>query len=235
MQSNRLKLLRNSLKLSQKDMGKLFDVSQTTYSYYEKEDVTLPDKLKDILLDKCNINLNWLITGKGSMYLDNQDNYVEDVTNENTVFRNAKGHELSINKNNTDKIINVTVYNQFVSAGKGENWLSDLEDTYVIKLPDYFIKGCKNAIGLKVRGDSMKDIFLNNGDIVLMDKTDTIVDGMYILSIDNELYVKTLEYEPIGRVVRVISHNKNFKTIEVSADDERITILGKVVGWIHKA
>ena len=79
MQSERLKQIRNKLGLSQAKFGSMLKIPQTTYANYESGKALIPDNLKSELMH-LGINLNWLITGEGSMYLndDNEKLQVED-------------------------------------------------------------------------------------------------------------------------------------------------------------
>ena len=56
MYFERLKMLRNELKLSQNDLGEILGISQTVYSRYERGALTIP---LEILLQLCEIyNVN---------------------------------------------------------------------------------------------------------------------------------------------------------------------------------
>lgn len=72
----RLKQIRNIEKLSQKEFGDLLDISSGAIGNYEVETRELPDNLKIKLKEKYNINLHWLVTGEGNMFL-NENNCQE--------------------------------------------------------------------------------------------------------------------------------------------------------------
>ena len=55
----------NSASAFAKDLG----ISQTTYSNYENGSRSIPDAIYVKLQNEYNVNLNWLICGKGEMFL----------------------------------------------------------------------------------------------------------------------------------------------------------------------
>lgn len=55
-------------------------------------------------------------------------------------------------------------------------------------------------------------------------------NGIYALSIDEEVYVKSLEFDPFEEAIRVISDNSSYALKLLPADTDRIRILGKIIG-----
>lgn len=68
--AERLKKLRGHLRYSQKDFAKRLGILPATYSNYENERRKLSPELLEKLYNEFNVNLNWLITGQGSMFND---------------------------------------------------------------------------------------------------------------------------------------------------------------------
>ena len=68
--AERLKKLRGHLKYSQKGFAKRLGILPATYSNYENEKGKLSPELLKKLYNEFNVNLNWLITGQGSMFND---------------------------------------------------------------------------------------------------------------------------------------------------------------------
>ena len=74
--TDRLKMVRKCLKLKQYEMAKRLDIQYVTYNKYEVG-VTQPNieylgRLNRIF----NVNINWLITGVGSMFVLYEDSEV---------------------------------------------------------------------------------------------------------------------------------------------------------------
>jgi transcriptional regulator with XRE-family HTH domain len=74
----RLLELRKKLKLSQKVLSEETGISQANYSKYEKGVIDPSYSFMNILIEKFNVNSNWLFTGKGKMFLDREDCPVKD-------------------------------------------------------------------------------------------------------------------------------------------------------------
>ncbi len=70
----RLKSIRQELKFSQKEFGKILDVQQTAISNYEKNRFEISNTIIDKLVNEFDINANWLITGKGEMFGESGNN-----------------------------------------------------------------------------------------------------------------------------------------------------------------
>ena len=93
MQSERLKQIRNKLGLSQAKFGSMLKIPQTTYANYESGKALIPDNLKSELMH-LGINLNWLITGEGQMYLDGKEEEAQPRILENRMYCQALPPEI---------------------------------------------------------------------------------------------------------------------------------------------
>ena len=83
---------------------------------------------------------------------------------------------------------------------------------------------------LRVRGDSMKEVGILNGDLIAVRKTDTAGEGKIVVArVDNEVTVKRLMFS--GDHVALMPENKNYAPILVAPDD--LTIEGLFVGVIR--
>lgn len=70
----RFKKLREHLELSQEKFSRQFNITQQTYSLIEKGKRLPNIKTVMILSDNFNVNLNWLISGKGNMFREAIEN-----------------------------------------------------------------------------------------------------------------------------------------------------------------
>jgi phage repressor protein C with HTH and peptisase S24 domain len=92
---------------------------------------------------------------------------------------------------------------------------------------------------VRVTGDSMTDITLNNGDWALFDNHDLKGDGLFVISMFGEMRVKRLQYRLTDRKIIIASENaKRYPYPEIIPVDllERgeLRIHGRVFSWIHK-
>ena len=183
----------------------------------------MPDDLK-ILLSQMGIDLNWLITGKGSMYLSSE---------EKTQYRTPGGRTYEVASSN-NATYTVPILASKVSAGPGAEWASgDFRELRMPTLEQFFLGYPPDDIfAAEVVGDSMQDIDLIDGDFVFACHNVVRGNGIYVLAMDTEVVVKRLEIDSIERKLRIISANADYPDKVV--DPDRVTILGKVIGWLHR-
>ncbi len=90
------------------------------------------------------------------------------------------------------------------------------------------IKGNKRLFGLKVRGDSMIDDGIFEGDTVIVKSQKNANNNDIIIAmVDNDTTVK--RYINKNSTIELIPANKNYEPIKVS-NKNNFTILGKVIG-----
>jgi len=81
----RLKRIREHLKLTQKDMSSIMGVSLKVYQRYEKGEQKPSYEKLIPLINTFNVNINWLLTGKGEMFIK-QEKTKEDLTIEEQII-----------------------------------------------------------------------------------------------------------------------------------------------------
>lgn len=128
---------------------------------------------------------------------------------------------------------------QPVSAGPGRD-LEALYETARLPVMLDFIYPWRpdQVIALQVRGDSMTGVGIFDFDIVLYVPTRREKDegdGIYVISVDNKMLVKRLEFDLFNGHIRIISENERYSPKELRGEDsDRMTIEGKVIGWLHR-
>ena len=164
-------------------------------------------------------NPNWLLTGNGEMFLNKEKEY-------------------SIPQNlNFEDITFIPHVDLKVSAGYGS--ISDeinMTKDYMAFLKEWIFKNvhvsAESLVLFTVNGDSMDSPTsqIKDGGLVLVDKSITEFknDGVYVITLDDALYVKRLQILP-GRRLKVKSDNLNYDPFEVSLDTDNFHIVGKVI------
>ena len=150
------------------------------------------------------------------------------------MFSSEPQHKATISKAD-DLTITIPFVNQKLSAGTGEDYLSDNDiETKTINISEYLARGIDKAtlLAAEVRGDSMVDERIYSGDIVIFSRGLIRQEGIYVINYAGDLMVKKLAFDALNNTVDIISGNRNYPTRTVEADS--IAILGKVVGWIHR-
>jgi repressor LexA len=116
-----------------------------------------------------------------------------------------------------------------VAAGTPILAIENIEGSLVID--PSFLKKSEEHFALKVRGDSMIDAGIFDGDFVIVSSRKEAHNGEIIVAmVGDEVTVKT--YENKSSKVRLIPQNKNYLPIEINKTSD-FSILGKVSGVIR--
>lgn len=85
---------------------------------------------------------------------------------------------------------------------------------------------------LRVKGMSMRDVGILNGDLLAVHRTQEATSGQIIVArVGNDVTVK--RFRRRGNKVRLMPENEDFEPIEVDLRDEEFTIEGLAVGVIR--
>ncbi len=102
-----------------------------------------------------------------------------------------------------------------------------------LDVPEDLVSGMENVYALKVKGDSMIDALIDDGDIVLLQHSETAEDGDMVaawLESEEEVTLKRI-YREQGRV-RLQPANSQMDPIYV--DPSNLSVKGRVIGVIRK-
>ncbi len=120
----------------------------------------------------------------------------------------------------------------FVSSGISAGFPSPADDFLDsgIDLNKELIKNPYSTFYGRVRGDSMKDLGIHNGDLLVIDKSLEPQNGkIAVCYIDGEFTVKTIKIE--DDCCWLVPANENYKPIKVTADNNFI-VWGIVINVI---
>ncbi len=232
-----MKLIRDSIGLSQKSFGERLSIPQTTYANYESNKAKVPDEIKQQLA-VFGVNLHWLITGEGAMYLDSRCGVDEDskdgyspVPIRTGSIINPNGRVATIEIGQGE--ILVPILCQRLSAGPGQDWLPGDFTEERLPLLSRFIRpyNKEDVFAAEVRGDSMTGIQLFDGDIAFFVRGEAEGDGIYVISVDGEVFIKRVEMDPFERMLTIRSENERY--VPKLVEPDRVIIMGKVIGWLH--
>ncbi len=85
-----------------------------------------------------------------------------------------------------------------------------------------------------VSGESMRDAGLQNGDIIVIDKSLTPKNGdIIVAAIDGEFTIKEFRMDSSGQCAWLIPHNEAYQPIRVTEEDN-FSVWGVVTHCIHK-
>ncbi len=98
---------------------------------------------------------------------------------------------------------------------------------------DYLFPDAENVFALRVKGMSMKDLDIIDGDLVLLSKTDLKSGEVGAVLYDGDTTLKRVQKEKAG--IRLIPANPDFDDIVIQPGEaEEVRILGKYVGHLNK-
>jgi repressor LexA len=88
---------------------------------------------------------------------------------------------------------------------------------------------------LRVRGESMQDIGIMEGDLLAVHKTHDAVNGDIVVArVDDEMTVKRLHKTRSKHLINLEPENAEFNTIEVDLREQEFSIEGISVGVIRR-
>ena len=191
------------------DLARFLGISQSTLATWK-----IRNSIKwEIIFEKCNnINLNWLLTGEGEMFLNS--------TQENP---NLPAY---------DKVKIRYYPNVVASAGFGR--IAENEQYEVIEMEKSFLRAIgitsfTDLILVKVLGDSMEP-FIQNGEYVITELTQEASNSNIVIArIKDDVYIKKLLKDPLNRWVKLVSENDLYPDIMLQGEEvNNLQIIGIV-------
>ncbi|HKI77199.1 MAG TPA: transcriptional repressor LexA [Ignavibacteriaceae bacterium] len=150
----------------------------------------------------------------------------------------SRGISFTHNNGTSDRTSNIIekndVFNQIpivgrVAAGSPILAIENIEGNVVID--PSFMKKTDDSFALRVKGDSMINAGIFEGDLVIVTPGMEAVNGdIVVAKLDDEVTVKTFEIK--NNHVRLIPANENYKPIDINQNRE-LSIVGKVVGVVR--
>lgn len=172
------------------------------------------------LVKAFDANPSWLLNGNGEMFLSEESKLKNnlpanlDLTNISFIPM----IDMSVSAGYGSVIEQAETTEDFISFGK--DWLKNNTST----TPE-------NLIIFKVRGDSMDggSSRIKDGSLILTDISinEYINDGIYVINIDNALFVKRLQFVP-GKLI-IKSDNPTYDSFEVDLKSNYVKIIGVVI------
>ncbi|MFH0911317.1 MAG: transcriptional repressor LexA [Planctomycetota bacterium] len=116
-----------------------------------------------------------------------------------------------------------------VAAGTPVTAVENLEGYLTI---DGLFRDADRLFALRVKGDSMVDAGIRDGDFAVVRAQDAVEDGAIgVAVVDEEATVKRIRRE--GRLVRLLPANPAYEPLEIDPELTPFRIAGKVVG-LHR-
>lgn len=219
MHENRLKIIRDDLGgISQAKLASKAGIPVYKIAYAETNAAKISREIAEILSEKFNYNLTWILTGEGPMKKDEASAFT--VIPEQPDFP-------------AEDFVFIRQVNGRISAGGGLAPDNSADIQCAFRKDWIKRKGGKpNSMSLiKVSGDSMEPTLLA-GDLVLVDHSRTTIapqGGIYAISINHEVMIKRIQLLIPQNKLRILSDNPLYEPIE--ADPEQVRINGKIIWY----
>lgn len=102
-----------------------------------------------------------------------------------------------------------------------------------VEVPSYLLKGTNN-FALRVRGDSMMDANIEDGDVIIVKPQEKAENGRIVVAtINGEATVKKLDINPANITLRPCNSSGQYKPIVVQENDQ-FELKGVVVGLLRQ-
>ncbi|EDS77939.1 LexA repressor [Clostridium botulinum C str. Eklund] len=126
------------------------------------------------------------------------------------------------------EMVNIPILGK-VTAGAPILAVENIEDTFPISLN--FIPSNKELFMLKVSGESMIEAGILDGDLAIIEKTNTAKNGEIVVALmDNEVTLKRFFKE--DKHIRLQPENKSMDPIIL--EDDSVSIVGKLAGIFRR-
>lgn len=144
-------------------------------------------------------------------------NFYRDKSYLDSVIVNENGIEEEYPQ---DELVKLNVYSD-IAAGEPIYINDELQGQF--SLPKHFIKDPQTAFIVKVKGDSMIDAGIDNGDYIVIRKQ-CFAENREIIAVDIDGNTTLKRYMPMGSVILLLPENGDYEPIQVSAD--QVNIIG---------
>jgi len=187
------------------------------------------------IAEQCDVNLEWLATGKGSKHPSYD---IENKASENEANKGSssaiqeESNSLRIKEFNEDFVL-VPGYHIQVSAGNGSCAIDAPIKRYLAFRRKYLkYKGLdSNKLAVVfAKGDSMEPTVKDNDSLLVDLSCTTPIDGkLFVVRLGDELYAKRVQKSFDGSI-RLISDNREYEPITVAKEQlDQLCVIGRVV------
>jgi len=144
---------------------------------------------------------------------------------------NEKGIDVFSASSRSDhemKTVSIPLFG-YVTAGEP---VSVYEFEENVEVPAAIVTTPMKTYALKIRGDSMIDEHICDGDIVIVEKRETAYNGDIVIALVDGHETTVKKFRKRGKMVELIPANKEMKPMVF--EEHRVKIQGVVIGVVRK-
>lgn len=155
--------------------------------------------------------------------------HLEALSNRGYLHRDSnRARSIQLSSNTTSGVQTLPLFG-YVAAGRPIEAISGSE---TLPIPEYFLPRRGNCYVLQVKGESMVDEHIQDGDFVVVESRQTASPGEMVVALVDDENVTLKKFFPEGKQVRLQPANEKLQPIVL--DEARVKIQGVVVSVMRK-
>lgn len=219
--SDRFKEVRKKLGLTQKELGKILNKTYIMIQNYESGRRQITDGILLNLQEKFNVNIEWMRTGTGSMFLNDKQKSSAGSVQVNNIADTG-----------VSECVAVPFYTD-ISASAGYGAFTGMEEYENVAVNKNIIKVNNYSVIITVTGDSMEPTLYNKDRVIIdtNDKYELKKNKMYVINKNGYLYIKRYNTCVDGMCI-FTSDNTKYDSLVINEYDSS-NIVGRVKSVIR--
>ena len=222
----------------QQSLAKEIKVGARTLADYETNKSEPKASTLNLIAEKCNISIEWLLLGRGTMHSSHEP-WKAICIDKNTIDPSVQIHGRGT------RMVDIPYYGDaYASAGGGAD-NNKISSDSVMSFDIDFLRlqlGIRSFSGIHIItavGDSMQNTF-QSGEILFIlpfESEGNILrdNGIYVIHTPNGTIVKRIGVHPLKKSYILRSDNDDIPPIELEGDEvDACTIVGRVVAHFDR-
>lgn len=216
----RLAMLMKSMKLKNYQFAKKYGISAASLSRY-KAGERYPDPELLLKLSESEVNVNWLLTGKGTTRIvQDFDGWMKERMEEKLKVVDSKTGLIQSPTIDYTRTVNLTIIGD-ISAGPREHIIDCRDLGENIELPRSLLPGQTDKyMAFRVNGHSMEPNILHEDIVVIKQELDWEIANEKVCAIraDDGVTLKKVELDPTNKRIILQPFNLDYKVQIIDSD-----------------
>ena len=216
----RLAMLMKRMKLKNYQFAKKYGISAASLSRY-KAGERYPDPELLLKLSESEVNVNWLLTGKGTTRIvQDFDGWMKERLEEKLKVVDSKTGLIQAPTIDYTRTVNLTIIGD-ISAGPREDIIDCRDLGENLELPRSLLPGHTDKyMAFRVNGHSMEPNILHEDIVVIKQELDWEIANERVCAIraDDGVTLKKVELDPTNRRIILQPFNLDYKVQIIDSD-----------------
>jgi len=213
-------MLMKSMKLKNYQFAKKYGISAASLSRY-KAGERYPDPELLLKLSESEVNVNWLLTGKGTTRIvQDFDGWMKERLEEKLKVVDSKTGLIQAPTIDYTRTVNLTIIGD-ISAGPREDIIDCRDLGENLELPRSLLPGHTDKyMAFRVNGHSMEPNILHEDIVVIKQELDWEIANERVCAIraDDGVTLKKVELDPTNRRIILQPFNLDYKVQIIDSD-----------------